>query len=74
MPDVIFREAWAVEVSRVRKGSPWGHLRGWELVPVIVKSEDDLRQEQLAAQVCASIGFYLFPLIVYILSFTIPGA
>lgn len=51
VPDVIFREAWARKSARVKQQSPFGHLPGWKLVPVIVKSEDDLRQEQLAYQV-----------------------
>ena len=34
----------------IRRSSPWGKCAGWRLVPVIVKSHDDLRQEQLAAQ------------------------
>ena len=30
--------------------SPYGHLPGWRLVPIIMKNNDDLRQEQLASQ------------------------
>ncbi|CAN0592415.1 unnamed protein product, partial [Laminaria digitata] len=30
--------------------SPWADEPGWRLLPVIVKSNDDLRQEQLASQ------------------------
>lgn len=30
--------------------SPWANERGWRLLPVIVKADDDLRQEQLASQ------------------------
>jgi phosphatidylinositol 4-kinase len=32
-----------------------GHLRGWRLLPVIVKTCDDLRQEQCAAQLIAQM-------------------
>ena len=38
-------------MQRIRESSPYGHLSGWCLVPVIVKSGDDLRQELLAYQV-----------------------
>lgn len=30
--------------------SPWAGERGWRLLPIIVKANDDLRQEQLASQ------------------------
>lgn len=30
--------------------SPWAEEPGWRLLPVIVKANDDLRQEQLASQ------------------------
>lgn len=33
-----------------RRVSPWAGQRGWRLLPVIVKANDDLRQEQLASQ------------------------
>ncbi|DAZ96065.1 TPA: hypothetical protein N0F65_005843, partial [Lagenidium giganteum] len=50
LPCVIFSERWADKESRIKTTSPWGHLPGWRLLPVIIKSNDDLRQEQLAAQ------------------------
>ncbi|KAK7054859.1 Phosphatidylinositol 4-kinase pik1alpha (PI4-kinase)(PtdIns-4-kinase) [Paramarasmius palmivorus] len=37
-------------MSRIRHGSPYGHLANWDCVSVIVKLEGDLRQEQLAVQ------------------------
>lgn len=49
-PLVAFKEAWAEKEARYRSLSAVGHLPGWRLVPVIVKSGDDLRQEQCAAQ------------------------
>jgi phosphatidylinositol 4-kinase len=37
----------------VRKQSPFGHLKTWRLIKVIVKSNDDVRQEQFAMQLIA---------------------
>ncbi|OMJ79584.1 hypothetical protein SteCoe_20393 [Stentor coeruleus] len=42
--------------DRIRQNSPYGTLNTWSLVHVIVKSGDDLRQEQLAMQL---ISFFL---------------
>jgi len=50
-PTVVFKESWKQKEARLRPLSAVGHLRGWRLLPVIVKSGDDLRQEQLASQV-----------------------
>ncbi|KAG7394826.1 Phosphatidylinositol 4-kinase beta [Phytophthora boehmeriae] len=49
-PCVIFKERWADKERRIQATSPYGQLPGWRLLPVIVKSDDDLRQEQLALQ------------------------
>ncbi|POM66623.1 Phosphatidylinositol Kinase (PIK-J) [Phytophthora palmivora] len=49
-PCVIFKERWAEKERRIQATSPYGKLPGWRLLPVIVKSDDDLRQEQLALQ------------------------
>ncbi|TDH67331.1 hypothetical protein CCR75_003133 [Bremia lactucae] len=49
-PCVIFKERWAEKERRIQLTSPYGKLPGWRLLPVIVKSDDDLRQEQLALQ------------------------
>ncbi|OWZ14343.1 Phosphatidylinositol kinase [Phytophthora megakarya] len=49
-PAVIFKERWAEKERRIQGTSPYGNLPGWRLLPVIVKSDDDLRQEQLALQ------------------------
>eukprot|EP00118_Oscarella_pearsei_P005802 m.26645 g.26645 ORF g.26645 m.26645 type:complete len:764 (+) comp29440_c0_seq1:118-2409(+) len=46
----ILKEPWEDKVARIRKSSPYGHLPDWKLVPVIIKSGDDLRQELLAMQ------------------------
>ncbi|EJD06043.1 uncharacterized protein FOMMEDRAFT_139331 [Fomitiporia mediterranea MF3/22] len=47
---VVFSESWATKKSRIRQGSPYGHLASWDCVSVIVKTGADLRQEQLAVQ------------------------
>ncbi|RDB21050.1 Phosphatidylinositol 4-kinase PIK1alpha [Hypsizygus marmoreus] len=47
---VVFSESWAAKKSRIRHGSPYGHLATWDCVSVIVKTGGDLRQEQLAVQ------------------------
>ncbi|KAG9399110.1 Phosphatidylinositol 4-kinase beta [Aphanomyces cochlioides] len=52
-PVIAFRERWSEKQDRLRSQSAHGSLPGWRLVPVIIKSNDDLRQEQLAAQLIA---------------------
>ncbi len=47
---VAFKQRWKDKAERIRSASPFGHLPGWRLVPVIIKSHDDLRQEQFASQ------------------------
>jgi len=53
---VIFKERWEQKEARIRQRSQIGHLPGWRLVPVIVKSNDDLRQEQFASQLLHQIA------------------
>ncbi|CAJ0583269.1 unnamed protein product, partial [Mesorhabditis spiculigera] len=43
-------EPWEEKKERLRQSSPYGRMAGWDLLPVIVKSGDDLRQEMLAYQ------------------------
>ena len=40
---------------QVRAVSKFSHLPGWRLVPIIVKSNDDLRQEQFVSQLMKQI-------------------
>ena len=47
----VFKEDWDKKVTRIRARSPFGHLPNWKLLSVIVKSDADLRQEELACQV-----------------------
>ncbi|KAG8231773.1 hypothetical protein J437_LFUL010748 [Ladona fulva] len=46
----MLRESWENKERRVRAESPYGHRTGWNLLSVIVKCGDDLRQELLAFQ------------------------
>lgn len=46
-----FGEFYKDQCERVRKNSPYGSLKTWRLVKLIVKKGCDLRQEQFAMQV-----------------------
>lgn len=50
-PPVVFRESWQAKQERVRKQSAYGTHPGWRLLPILIKANDDLRQEQLASQI-----------------------
>lgn len=58
-PLVVFKEPWAVKEKRIKKRSSVGDLQGWRLIPVIIKSGDDLRQEQVVSQLMFQIYFIL---------------
>ena len=45
-----FGEEWAVKKERIRKSSPYGWMKNWDLLSVIVKTGADLRQEAFACQ------------------------
>ena len=53
--DKVFGESWESRSERRRRLSVYGSHEGWRLRPVIVKSGDDLRQEQFAMQLIAQI-------------------
>lgn len=55
-PKVLFKEKWAEKSERIRRTSPAGHMPGWRLLPVIIKSNDDLRQEAFAAQLIQAMA------------------
>lgn len=42
--------------ERIRSASPFGALKTWKLIHVIVKSGDDLRSEQFAMQLIETIN------------------
>jgi hypothetical protein len=53
-----FGEEWSAKVDRIRRSSPYGWMKNWELVSVIIKTGADLRQEAFACQlirVCSKI-------------------
>lgn len=52
----VLSESWLDKKSRIRKGSPYGHLLSWDVFSVIVKTGADLRQEQLAVQLIKEFG------------------
>ena len=47
---IVFAERWKDKEAKVAAASPFSHLPGWRLMPVIVKANDDLRQEQFVSQ------------------------
>lgn len=54
----MFGEAWEQKKERIRRSSPYGWAKNWDLVSVIVKTGADLRQEAFACQliqVCSKI-------------------
>ncbi|CAN8096509.1 unnamed protein product [Discula destructiva] len=46
----VFGEAWEDKKARIRRSSPYGWMKNWDLVSVIVKTGSDLRQEAFACQ------------------------
>ena len=47
---VVFKEDWDSKVERIRLNSAFSNDPNWRLVPILIKTNDDIRQEQLAAQ------------------------
>jgi phosphatidylinositol 4-kinase len=45
-----FGEAWIDKKERIRKSSPYGWMKNWDVLSVIVKTGADLRQEAFACQ------------------------
>ncbi|XP_026194514.1 uncharacterized protein LOC34619462 [Cyclospora cayetanensis] len=43
-------ELWVARRERLRRKSPYGKLRSWDIKCILVKGGDDLRQELLASQ------------------------
>ena len=46
----MYGEAWSSKTARIRMISPHGNMPSWQLISFIVKSGDDLRQEEFAMQ------------------------
>lgn len=53
--NTIFLETSKEQDERVRKNSPFGGLKTWRLIKLIVKSNDDVRQEQFAMQLISQM-------------------
>eukprot|EP00526_Cylindrotheca_closterium_P002047 CAMPEP_0113623976 /NCGR_PEP_ID=MMETSP0017_2-20120614/12353_1 /TAXON_ID=2856 /ORGANISM="Cylindrotheca closterium" /LENGTH=1072 /DNA_ID=CAMNT_0000533979 /DNA_START=61 /DNA_END=3276 /DNA_ORIENTATION=- /assembly_acc=CAM_ASM_000147 len=58
-PPVVFKENWKDKEERIRRTSAYGSHPGWRLLPILVKANDDLRQEQLASQLIYKISAIL---------------
>lgn len=48
--EAAFGESWSSKRKRLLEASPYGHLPGWDIVSMIGKSNDDLRQEVFTLQ------------------------
>ncbi|RHY31385.1 hypothetical protein DYB32_003565 [Aphanomyces invadans] len=48
--EAAFGESWASKRDRMKAQSPHGHLPGWDIVSLIGKSNDDMRQEVFTLQ------------------------
>ncbi|KAJ2632294.1 Phosphatidylinositol 4-kinase pik1alpha (PI4-kinase)(PtdIns-4-kinase) [Coemansia sp. RSA 1290] len=46
----VLKEDWESKKARIRRASPYGRQKNWNLLSVIIKEGADLRQEQLALQ------------------------
>ncbi|KAF1967741.1 phosphatidylinositol 4-kinase-like protein PIK1 [Bimuria novae-zelandiae CBS 107.79] len=51
-----FGEEWSAKKERIRRSSPYGHMKNWDLFSVIVKTGADLRQEAFACQLIQVCG------------------
>jgi len=51
-----FGEEWSMKKERIRKTSPFGWMKNWDLVSMIVKTGADLRQEAFACQLIRVCG------------------
>ncbi len=52
----VFQESLPDKARRIQAGSPYGHLDGWRLISVIVKTGAEMRQEQLACQIISEMA------------------
>ncbi len=75
---VIFKEDWHAKVERIRLNSSYSNHPNWRLIPILIKTNDDIRQEQLAAQMIhcmatilsrANVPVWLYPYDILALSF-----
>lgn len=75
---LVFKEDWETKVNRIRINSAFSDNPNWRLLPILIKTNDDIRQEQLAAQMIhcmaqilsrAKIPVWLYPYDILALSF-----
>jgi phosphatidylinositol 4-kinase len=75
---IVFKENFNTKQQRLRKHSIQGKNPNWRLLPILIKSNDDLRQEQLASQLIhcmatilsrAKVPVWLYPYEIVALSF-----
>ncbi|UKJ88211.1 phosphatidylinositol 4-kinase [Theileria orientalis] len=51
---VLSKETFENKKDRIRRASPYGRLKSWDLYAFVVKGNDDLRQEKMANQILES--------------------
>jgi len=77
VPVVVFKESWEGKEERIKAQSKFGDCKGYALRPILIKTNDDLRQEQMASQIisqcahilsAAKIPVWLYPYEIYALS------
>ncbi|BAM39315.1 phosphatidylinositol 4-kinase [Theileria orientalis strain Shintoku] len=51
---VLSKETFENKKDRIRRASPYGMLKSWDLYAFVVKGNDDLRQEKMANQILES--------------------
>lgn len=59
--DHVFGEAWGARVERIRRSSPHGRSRGWSVVQLMSKANDDVRQEVFVMQILTFLASVLPP-------------
>lgn len=53
---MLIKETCKEQEERIRRASPYGQLKSWKLFRFMVKSNDDVRQEQFAMQLISEIS------------------
>lgn len=52
----VFGEDSKSKTERIRRNSPYQHLKSWRLLNLIIKAGDDLKQEQFAMQLISTFA------------------
>mmetsp|Transcript_10714 Transcript_10714/g.16165 ORF Transcript_10714/g.16165 Transcript_10714/m.16165 type:complete len:343 (-) Transcript_10714:127-1155(-) len=75
---IVFKEDWDSKVERIRLNSAFSSHPNWRVLSILIKTNDDIRQEQLAAQLIhcmatilsrARVPVWLYPYDIMALSF-----